>query len=384
MRAATITAVRNPQELSGLKPYADCQDSLNYLNALLTLMEPHLPATIDIGDGAAPARFFTALAAALPGSDIVLNGSDQLRLRPISPLVQILRRAGADIEYLEGEYSLPIHIRGKKLDASHISTADVETAKTSQYLSAMLLTSPLTGFPTDVAELPDAVSASYISMTLRMMQEDSPSIEYDWSAASFFYEAAMVLAFHDIALAESPLSLPTLLPPGKSLQGDAICSEIFAGLGVTTHFTDDRTLLFVDPRVARQRAESGIPLEYDMNSTPDLVPPVAAALTFCGIPFRISGIAHLQYKESRRMHTISSEMRKLGYDVRYTDDALSFSGGTTPFTPKYHYADTYADHRLAMAFAPLIHRQGLRLLRYDSVGKSFPLFWDEFFKLKKK
>ena len=84
------------------------------------------------------------------------------------------------------------------------------------------------------------------------------------------------------------------------------------------------------------------------------------------------------------MHTISSEMRKLGYDVRYTDDALSFSGGTIPFTPKYHCADTYADHRLAMAFAPLIHRQGLRLLHYDSVGKSFPRFWDEFFKLMKK
>lgn len=399
MRAATITAVRHPQELSGLKPYADCEDSLNYLNALLTLMEQTgdtvssssrrqrggaFPITIDIGAGAAPARFFTALAAAIPGSDIVLKGSDQLRMRPITPLVELLRKAGADIEFLEGEFSLPLHIRGKQLDATHISSTDVESTKTSQYLSAMILTSPLTGFPTDIIELSDTVSSSYISMTLRMMKEDSPSIEYDWSAASFFYEAAMVLTFHDIALAEEPLALPPLLPPGMSLQGDSLCSEIFAGLGVTTVFNDDRTLLFVNPEAVRQRANSNVALEYDMNSTPDLVPPVAAALTFCGIPFRITGISHLQYKESRRMHTISHEMRKLGYDVQYTDDSLSFSGGVIPFTPKIHYTDTYADHRLVMAFAPLIHRPGIRVLDYDSVSKSFPRFWEEFLNLNKK
>ena len=248
----------------------------------------------------------------------------------------------------------------------------------------MLLTSPLTGFPEEIPLLRYAVSASYISMTVKMMKERHPAIEYDWSAASFFYEAALVMAFHKIAFSEDPLVLPPLLPPGRSLQGDSACSDIFTEFGVNTVFTDDRTLLFIDPEVARKRSESGLTFKCDMNSIPDLVPPVAAALTFCGIPFKISGIAHLQYKESRRMHAISHEFRKLGYNVEFTADSLSFSGGALPFTPKYHYTDTYSDHRMVMAFAPLIHRPGVRVLGYDCVGKSFPRFWDEFLKLKKK
>lgn len=399
MRAATITATRRPRELSELRPYADCDDSRKYLNALITLMDQvgydvngeqaahgvsSGPKEIYIGDGATPARFLTALAAAIPGSDIIIKGSEQLGLRPISPLVDILRETGADIEYLGIEFSLPLHIHGKRLDASSLSPVDVETSKTSQYLSAMLLTSPLTGFPIDVPNLTDTVSASYISMTLKMMEKDYPTIEYDWSAASFFYEAALALTFHGMTLSENSLVLPPLSPPGKSLQGDSLCSDIFAEFGVATVFASDRTQLFVDTEVAKQRVANATPFERDMSSTPDLVPPVAIGLTFCGIPYRITGITHLQYKESSRMHTISHEMRKLGYDVRYDADSLSSSGGFIPLTPKNHAMETYSDHRLAMAFAPLLHRLGFRILNSDAVGKSFPGFWDEFLKLEKK
>ena len=373
MRASTIEAVRSILgESSGridrLMKYADCADSRHYLDALRLLLASDGELRVNLGDGAAPLRFFVALAASLPGKRVEADGSDQLRRRPISPLVETLRKAGAQIKYLEKEGEIPLRICGRKLTGRGI---DVDTSHTSQYLSALMLSAPLWEERPDFGSVSSAVSSSYVAMTRRMLEEKTPEIERDWSAASFFYE---IIALARVAGCNLPrkLSLVPLIPPGRSLQGDSACCEIFGELGVKTVFKDDAT------EISYEEGEPGRRIvELDLASTPDLIPPVVVAMVMRGIPFRITGSSHLRYKESDRGEVLKRELRKLGYELTVREDSLAYAGDLPANCERDIRIDPHGDHRIAMAFAP-VELLGLgEIMDKEVVSKSFPGFWKE-------
>ncbi|MGA7991610.1 MAG: 3-phosphoshikimate 1-carboxyvinyltransferase, partial [Thermoanaerobaculia bacterium] len=122
---------------------------------------------IDVGDAGTPARFLAALLAAVPGRSF-LDGSPRMRERPMSALFEALRTLGAEIRCVGREGFLPVAIRGGTLRGGRVS---IRGDVSSQFLSALLLVSPLVpgGVALDVAG--PVSSAAYVALTRRVLED---------------------------------------------------------------------------------------------------------------------------------------------------------------------------------------------------------------------
>lgn len=354
--------------------------------------------TVYIGEGGAPLRFFTALAASTPGIDLRLQASPGLMRRPLVILLRALQESGADIQSLLTPGYPPLKIIGKQLHTTHLL---MNPGVSSQFVSALMMAAPLweTGLNLTF-DGHNPVSTPYIDMTAGIMHrfglkvileteevtgnrriivpraECRPPrefpIESDWSAASYFYEISLLSPGVEIPIAN-------LTPAADSLQGDARCSEIFALLGVETRTDPDtkETTLYCDPEKLELFTQLDTPLILDMNDTPDLVPAMTVGFCLAGIKFRFDSVSHLRHKETDRLTALAAEMEKIGYMLEIGDDSLTWRGRRCPASDNEAIC-TYSDHRMAMAFAPAaIKLPYLAIEHPEVVGKSFPRYWEQ-------
>ncbi len=135
-RALIINALTSGS--SPLPKVAECDDTDTMVSALRDDSES-LHRTVNVGAAGTTMRFLTAYYACRPGCDITLDGSERMRQRPISVLVDALRTLGADIKYIGEEGYPPLRIRGKKLKGGELSLV---SSVSSQYISALLMTAP--------------------------------------------------------------------------------------------------------------------------------------------------------------------------------------------------------------------------------------------------
>lgn len=347
--------------------------------------------TVNIGEGGAPFRFFTALAASTPGIDLTLATRRPLLRRPHRILLDALREAGADIRCLRGNERPPLRIIGKKLDPSELT---LNAGVSSQYVSALMMAAPLwenglhLTFGTG-----RVVSLPYLEMTASIMRQfgcevtlserevrvaprrcvapESYDIPTDWSAVSYFYELALLLQGEQVKIAR-------LTTPELSLQGDSACRDIFAALGVRTKIFTDGSACLVASSETLDRWRSGNEIYViDLSGTPDLAPALAVGLCLAGVRFRFDNAGHLKHKETDRMAALASELHKLGYVVWTADESMGWNGEKCPVAAEQPEISTYSDHRMAMAFAPAAAAfPGLRIKDPEVVGKSYPRFWE--------
>ena len=350
---------------------------------------------VNIGEGGAPFRFFTALAASTPGTDISVFTRKSLMRRPLSILIDALRYAGADIRCMRRDGFPPLRIIGQRL---HPGAITLDPSVSSQFVSAFMMAAPLWDTDLDLRFPAPPVSAPYIRMTAEIMRRfgcdvtvsdngtgvrhgechapETFEIESDWSAASYFYETALLAPGREIRV-------ESLTPADSSLQGDSRCEEIFRSVGVsTTYHSDGSATLRCDPRITEEVRLGGIPMELDMNATPDLVPALTVAFGMARLPFRFTSVAHLRHKETDRMAALAAEMAKLGIPLTLGDDEMSWDGTLLPPTDGVPQIATYSDHRMAMAFAPAALATGeIRIESPGVTAKSFPGFWKEIAKI---
>lgn len=391
LRAATLMAIKWPDKLDALKKAGMCEDSESYIEAVKkTLESVSLPegesGEIHIGEGAAPLRFLTAFAASMPGAKVRIFASAGLEKRPFFPLVNTLRGMGADIRLRDEEEksvssSLPfVEISGKSLRGGSV---EIDSSATSQFVSALLLASPLWENPLTWVPLSGnaPVSRPYIRMTEKMMdvlrRPDATAesvvkmIEPDWSAAAFFYENCLI--------GGRDTTIDRLTVAAHSLQGDSVSCDIFERIGVSTEFRNDGSVVLRYDAQALDliRHEGG--LEFDFTDSPDIVPAIAVALCFRKVPFRFHGVAHLRVKECDRLNALQALLVRLGYGISVEKgERLVFNGDFAPMTEFPLEIDPYGDHRIAMAFYPL-ELQGMVVVADKSVvGKSFPDFYQQF------
>lgn len=354
---------------------SDCDDTRVLIRAL-----DALPPTIDIMAAGTAMRFLTAYLAVTPGTHLI-TGTERMRQRPIRLLVDALRQLGADIEYAENEGFPPLRITGRHLSNDTIS---LPGNVSSQYISALLMIAPVLENGLRLTLTGDIVSRPYIDMTLQLMREygvqaqwtapdrlevqrqeyrSKPyTIESDWSAASYWYEMAVLSD-------QATIRLPRLYP--HSVQGDAQIAGLFARLGVTTSFDSEGALLI-------KKERPGGTLEYDFTHQPDMAQTFVVTCALKDIPFRFTGLQSLKIKETDRIAALIAEMRKLGYVLHEAEDSiLSWDGERTAPDP-CPVIDTYEDHRMAMAFAPAAIVLGsLRIRHPEVVSKSYPRYWDD-------
>lgn len=371
-------------------PFFEDNDDLMVLQeALLEVYSDEEPidygdSPIDAGASGTALRFITAVCASTPGADYVITGTDRLMQRPMLPLIDILREAGAKIETLGDNSTGPYRVKGAQLEGGSFS---IRGDISSQFISALMLVAPVWKKGMNLKFTTTLVSQPYIEMTARLMEKfgvkvnlsdtevtvhpghyKEPKdfrIEADWSSASFFYEAAL--------LGAPKMTLENLPDPAQSLQGDAACSRIFSQLGVKSTFDEKGATIF-------DSGNHPDKITDNFRDCPDLVLPFAVGCLCSGIKFRCEGVEHLRLKESDRIESLQSEAGKLGYVVEAGNDFIEWNGERKELSEEKDTPtiDPHDDHRVAMAFAMAALRTGkIRIENPQVVEKSFIDFWNQ-------
>ncbi len=338
---------------------------------------------LDCGHAGTVMRFLTALAAVTPGRWL-LTGSPRMQERPIGPLVEALRSLGAGITYQGREGFPPLRVEGRPFEGGQIS---IEAGISSQFITALLLIAPTLSGGLVLTLAGTAGSRPYIDMTINLLQRSGIPVreaegtirippadfraatftaEPDWSSAAFWYEA-LALAGEGELLLEG-LSL-------DSIQGDSAVAALYRPLGVESMQEARGIRIRAIPRSADHFLE-------DLAHHPDLAQALAATCAGLGIEGRLTGLQSLKIKETDRLEALRSELSKTGARPRVTEGmALVIppaGGGAGSREASPPVFDTWGDHRMAMALAPLCLTKGTVVIRDPAVvGKSYPGYWEE-------
>lgn len=333
---------------------------------------------VDVGHAGTAMRFLAAYLCMTPGEHL-LTGSERMRQRPIKVLVDALRELGARIEYMGQDGCPPLRIIGTTLQGKALQ---VDASVSSQYISALMMIAPYLPGGLTLTWKGEMVSFPYVRMTACLMRHCGADVrvyknsirvresvysrvsdegESDWSAASYFYEMLAVAG-------AGRIFLPGLR--ADSVQGDREQVALWECLGVRSVFSQDG--LTLHPCLMTCRS-----FEADFTGMPDVALSFIVACCLKDIPFRVSGLRTLHFKECDRVYAVVHELAKLGYILlEETDDVLIWTGKRD--IPVSLSIDTYDDHRMAMAFvAAAFNFPGLIIRDPGVVAKSFPRFWEQ-------
>lgn len=317
---------------------------------------------------------------------MVLLGSPRMHERPIKILVDALNELGADINYLEKTGFPPIEIFGFEQKNNQIG---IEGNVSSQYISALLMIAPLLKGGLELTLKNKISSKPYILMTLELMKYfgidyewkeniiyvregkynmKNYAVEADWSAASYWYS---LVALADVG---TEIFMPHLKK--NSLQGDSIIAEIMNFFGIESHFESEGLRIV---KVAEAKDDVFL---YDFTHCPDLAQTIVALCVGKNIRLQATGLESLSIKETDRTKALASEVAKLGFTFYRKDEKTwILEPKNTLLTHQTSIIETYEDHRMAMAFAPLAIRSPICIQNEQVVEKSYPNFWEEFRKL---
>jgi 3-phosphoshikimate 1-carboxyvinyltransferase len=334
----------------------------------------------DIHHAGTAMRFLTAYYAMQNKSDIEITGSARMQERPIKILVDALKMLGADISYKGKHGYPPLHIKGKQIAFNKV---ELEASVSSQYISALLLIAPKLQNGLELTLKGQITSLPYIKMTLALLsqigvttsfetnkievkplekcsKEHNFTVESDWSSASYYYSI--------IALSDIGTTLQLSAYKKNSLQGDAVLIDLYKNFGVDTAFSGNTITL-----TKQFSAENNMRYEVNLANAPDLAQTIAITCFGLGIPFKLTGLHTLKIKETDRLSALKAEIEKFGTKVNITKDSL-WVNTIKPFNAGVS-VDTYNDHRMAMAFAPLALKTSFYINNPNVVSKSYPEFW---------
>ena len=358
---------------------SDCDDTNAIINAIT--MHQKGEKYINIGAAGTAMRFMAAMLALRTKATVTIDGSARMRKRPIKELVDVLCQLGAKIEYAgESDSCPPLLIYQAPMRGGTVS---INGSISSQYISALMMIAPGLSDGLTINITGGLVSRPYVEMTAAIMrdfgaqvlctdnqitikqgdyQSRTYSVENDWSAASYWYEIRSLIPDVNLRLASLHKN---------STQGDSKVAEIFKLFGVETEYTSDGVLLTYNPKSVAER------IDIDLQNQPDLAQTIVVTACLKGIPFRISGLSTLRIKETDRISALISQLAKLGYTVRETEDATLESDSVRRSCDKAPAIETFDDHRMAMAFAPAsIVVPGITIEDAEVVSKSYPKYWE--------
>ena len=371
--------------LAGFSGSLDNLSSARDTQTMIRLLKSNDPIA-DVLDAGTTMRFLTAYFA-VTNQNKTMTGTPRMCERPIGILVDALRTIGAEIEYQDKIGYPPLNIKGLKKHL--VKEISIKGDVSSQYISALLMIAPMLENGLVINLKGEIGSIPYIKMTIRQMEAFGVKvieewenkklivnnqkykavnyqIESDWSGASYWYSI--------VAMAENPeVEIELLGLKENSLQGDSVIVEIMAQLGVESTFTKDGVLLKKIP--AKEN------LEWDFTNCPDLAQTVAVVLVAKNIPGVFTGVESLKIKETDRIKALQNELAKIGgslveveANTRYEVNVI----GEWTSTPTI---DTYDDHRMAMAFAPLSMLNDVIIEEPGVVAKSYPSYWEDLAKI---
>ena len=371
-RALLLQALYNGLTIQNLSNSDDSKLMKNALSSKAT--------NIDIHHAGTAMRFLTAYFAVNMGKTTILTGSERMQQRPIKILVDALNSLGADIGYIKNEGYPPLLIKGRQLSKKIVY---LKSDISSQYISALLLIAPSLKNGLELHLEGKITSLPYIKMTLVILDEmgvetkfegnvirvlplsnqvsKTFTVESDWSSASYYYSI--------LALSSVGTQIDLSDYKSESLQGDAVLRNIYKKLGVESSFSGTTLSL--------KKVQRPLPacLALDLSDAPDIAQTIVVSCLGLEIDCDLTGLHTLKIKETDRLLALKNEIKKLGTELKITDNSLHLNNVATLNCDVY--INTYNDHRMAMAFAPLALRTSLHIENADVVSKSYPDFWED-------
>ena len=336
--------------------------------------------TRDIHHAGTAMRFLTAFFATKENSDIILTGSHRMQERPIALLVDALNALGGNISYTKEKGFPPLNIIGKQLEGGEVT---LPANISSQYISALLLIAPKLANGLRLRLAGEITSLPYIKMTLALLErlgiktsfegkiiaipfqttieKQTQVVESDWSSASYWFSTLSLAEEGEIHLSNYR---------EDSLQGDAVLRKIYRQLGVDSNFEGNTLIL-------KKKINFVLPekIELDLVEAPDIAQTIAVSCYGLGVTCNLTGLHTLKIKETDRLLALEKELSKLGAIITVDDKSLRLAA--TQNFQSNQSIDTYHDHRMAMAFAPLGLKIPLHINDSGVVSKSYPSFWED-------
>lgn len=365
-RALLLAAIADgTSTLYGAQFSDDCQTFLNCLKALGIHAETYgttvkvtgcggrlavKQGKINVGSAGTAARFLPAFLAFQDGK-FTLDCSEQMKRRPIAPLISTLKALGAKFAFLGGENCYPFEITGAVNPADEVT---VDISKSSQFLSALLISAACAKKPVKINPV-GSHGLDYVNMTLDMMwsfgltvkegdgyivcggySAKKYDIEPDVSAACYFYAMNKILG--------AEISVNGVMP--HSMQGDIKFIKLlekFDGGKVDMHEFSDQTLT------------------------------LAAIAPYLSAPTEICNVAHIRGQECDRIAAIVKNLTAMGVKCEERADGVKIY----PSQPKPAKIETFGDHRVAMAFALTgLRADGIEIENPEVCSKTFKNYFE--------
>ncbi len=303
---------------------------------------------IYVGSAGTAARFLTAMLA-LSDGEYVIKASEQMEKRPMKPLFDSLTAMGAEFTYLKEEGFLPVKVKGS---AASVSTAEIDISKSTQFLSALLMTAPMLKNGLDIRITSEKTDGAYIRITRNMMEQFGCVAEYDghdyhivsgqaYKAGNYVVEPDVSAAcyFYGMAAITGGKAIVNHVHPGL-MQGDMKFLEVLSKMGCEVIDTPEG--------IAVTGPSDGLcGIDIDMNDFSDQTMTLAAIAPFAKGEIHIRNVAHISLQESDRMAAIIHNLTSLGIRCEREGDGLVIYPGQC----KACEIETYDDHRMAMAFS---------------------------------
>ncbi|WP_373753733.1 3-phosphoshikimate 1-carboxyvinyltransferase [Neisseria weixii] len=343
---------------------------------------PNREADLFLGNAGTAFRPLTAALAVL-GGNYHLHGVPRMHERPIGDLVDALRIAGADIEYLGNEGYPPLNINAFTDNGTRV--IPIKGNVSSQFLTALLMALPLTGQAFEIHMVGELISKPYIDITLKLMAQfgvnvanedyrvfkipadaryhapDVLHVEGDASSASYFLGAGLISG--------APIRVTGI--GLNSIQGDVAFARELEKIGADVVWGDN----FIE--ISRAENQTVQAFDLDANHIPDAAMALAVIALASGKPCTLRNIGSWRVKETDRIAAMANELRKLGAEVVEEAEAIHI---TPPAQLNADAAiDTYDDHRVAMCFS-LVSLLGVPVIINDPkcTHKTFPTYFDVF------
>lgn len=303
-----------------------------------------------VGSAGTAARFLTAMLA-LSGQKFLVNSSEQMKARPMRPLLEALEALGAKFEYMEEEYSFPFRILG--MEEKKVTSVDLNIDASSQFLSALLLSGVMCPKGLTIHLTGKRSAKAYVTISMKMMEafgvscrqidentyEIVPGQEYtgrdyqiepDVSAACYFYGMAAITGGE----------FQVLHVHRDTTQGDIQLVNVLEKMGCEVSEETDGIVV----RGSEKQLKG---IHINMSNFSDQTMTLAAVAPFASSETVIDGIGHIRGQESDRIRGIVTELRRLGITCDEREDGMTiYPGKIVPCE-----IETYEDHRMAMAFA---------------------------------
>ncbi len=343
---------------------------------------PNKNADLFLGNAGTAFRPLTA-ALAFSSGNYVLSGVPRMHERPIGDLVDALKQAGADIQYLGNDGFPPLKIAQPQIDLS--KPIKIRGDVSSQFLTALLMALPLTTQQASIQVVGELISKPYIEITLNLMAKFGVQVERNgWQsfiipANSHYISPKEIFVEGDASSASYFLAAGaiagnvTVAGLGKdSIQGDVRFADALALMGGNINYGDNH--------ISATKAANIKTIDIDCNHIPDAAMTLAIVALFAKDTSILRNIASWRVKETDRISAMATELRKVGAIVEEGADYIKITP-PAQLTPNA-VIDTYDDHRMAMCFS-LVSLGGVPITINDPncVAKTFPNYFTEFLKL---